>query len=313
MYNAICRILYTEIDMNLDRVKQRHIRVFVEIAQRKSISAAAAALNSAQPAVSRSLAELEDILGARLMERSRAGVTLTPVGEMFLHYAGASIAALRQGLDGVAQAQMGLEQIVRIGALPSVAGRIIPAAAARMKAAAASVTLSVISGPQGYLINELRLGRIDYVVGRLGAPDSMAGLSFAQLYLERVALVARPGHPLLAAPSVAGIADYPVIIPDKDAAIRPAVERLLIAHGLGRLPNRIESVSGAFGRAYLRQSDAVWLISWGVVALDVELGALAQIPVDLAMTTGPVGLTTRADFSPAPAQKLFEDCLRAAL
>ena len=74
-----------------------------------------------QPAVSRTLKELEETLGATLLERDRGGVTLTPQGEVFWHFAQTSLAALQQGLDGVDQMMRGGRTVVAVGALPSVA------------------------------------------------------------------------------------------------------------------------------------------------------------------------------------------------
>ena len=295
------------------RVKLRHLRTFVEVARRASVGQAAEALAVSQPAVSKTLKELEVILGARLMERGRAGVVLTPIGEMFLHYAGACISALVQGLDGIAHARMDGDQVLAIGALPSVAARIIPDAVVEFKQAAANVTPRIVGGPNPYLLDLVRDGELDLVIGRLGVPDSMTGLSFSHLYSERVAVVVRPGHPLLKTRDIGRIADYTVMFPDRGAAIRDLAEKLLITNGIGRLPDRIETVEPTFGRLYVRRSDAVWFISHGVVALDLEDGALVELPFDVDQTLGPVGLTVRAQFAMGPSMTLFAGILRTVV
>ena len=70
---------------------------------------------------------------------------------------------------------------------------------------------------------------------------------------------------------------------------------MLVGHGIGAVRDEVETVSDAFGRAYVRQSDAIWIISQGVVEDDVARGQLALLPVDTSETLGPVGFTTRAD------------------
>jgi len=300
------------VDMIPGRVKFRHLQCFLQTARLGGVAKAAQSLGVSQPAVSKSLAELEEILGVELMERSRAGVSLTPVGEMFLRYAGASVAALRQGLDGVARSKMAEETLLTVGVLPSVAGRLVPTAVDRFRRASPGVTLKIVSGPNLHLLDQLRLGAVDLVLGRLGAPASMAGLSFQHLYSETVSFVVRPGHPLHVAPDLDRIVDYPVLFPDNEAAIRGIVERYLIANGIGHIPDRIETVSNDFGRAYTRRSDAVWIISSGVVAIDVAEGMLDVLPFDVADTTGPVGVTTRADTEIAPATRLLIDAMRHA-
>jgi len=297
--------------MEIDpRIKIRHLRTFAEVSRLGGIGRAAEVLHVSQPAVSKTLAELEDVLGARLMNRGRAGAALTPVGQMFLAYATAALAALRQGIDGVAETLAASELRLAIGALPSVAARIVPDAAIEFGCVAPEAGLSIVSGPNGYLLSELASGALDLVIGRLGQPEAMAGLSFSQLYSERVSLVVRPGHPLVGSRDPAAIADYPLIFPNKDAAIRTIAEQYFIAHGLGRRRDRIESVAETFGRAYVRKTDAVWVISSGVVALDVAEGMLVELPLTMAETLGPVGLTMRGEGDPSPALRLFIEAVR---
>lgn len=296
------------------RVKYRHIQCFLEVARRRSLVKAADALAITQPAVSKTLKELEDILGVRLFERSRKGVELTQFGDVLLHYAGASLAALKQGLDSVAQARMSGDSFLNVGVLPSVAARIFPEAVQRFEAEAIGTVLTMEAGPNRFLLGRLRVGELDLVVGRLADPEQMQGLSFTHLYSESVSLVVRRGHPLLDEPSadLARIADFTVLYPTREAIIRPYVERLLIAHGVTHLPKRVETISDTFGRIYTLDSDAVWIISSGVVARDIANGDLVELPVKTAETLGPVGLTTRADTPPTPALILMQACLRFA-
>ncbi|OYU48141.1 MAG: pca operon transcription factor PcaQ [Rhizobiales bacterium PAR1] len=292
------------------RIRLRHLAAFLEISRRKSVSRAAEALHLTQPAISKTLAELEDILGLALMTRSRAGIALTPAGEVFLHYAATSHAALRQGIDAIAQTKMAASTPLAIGALPSVAARVIPGTVMRFRAARPGAIPRIVTGPNGYLLDQLRLGELDLVVGRLGSPEAMRGLSFAQLYSERIAVVVRPGHPLIETPDIARITEFSVLLPERGAAIRALAERFLIANGIGELPNRIETVADAFGRAFTRQTDAVWIISNGVVALDLAEGALVELPFDMGDTSGPVGLTLRTDAPDSPALRMFTTALR---
>src|SRR5690606_33031230 len=105
-------------------------------------------------------------------------------------------------------------------------------------------------------------------------------------------------HPLLSERdfSLAMIEGYQILMPTPGSVIRPFVERMLMGHGVETKARReVETVSDAFGRAYLRQSDAIWIISKGVVEDDVAEGQFALLPIDTSETRGPVGFTTRAD------------------
>ncbi|MCW9042886.1 MAG: pca operon transcription factor PcaQ [Pseudopelagicola sp.] len=292
------------------RIKFRHIQCFIEICREGSLKLAAERLYLTQPAISKTLKELEEILGAELLERSRAGVTRTPQGDVFLHFAEQSLAALQQGLAGVEQVGTAGKARIAVGALPSVAARLMPEVAAEMTKIAPEVELHVQDGPHGFLVDRLRLGGLDLVIGRLGRPETMQGLSFTQLYEEKVEFIVRAGHPLLEDPDLSRIGDWQVICPPQGSAIRPLVERFLIAHGVGNLPNRIETVSGAFGRVYTRRSDAIWIISAGVVANEIADGFLVPLPFETGITRGPVGLMRRPDEAISPQEELLRIALK---
>lgn len=302
--------------MSLDqRVKFRHLQCFLEIARQQSVVKAAAALSVTQPAVSKTIRELEGLLGVALFERRGRGIALTRFGEVFLRYAGASVTALRQGVDSITQARTRGGLTIKIGALPTVSTRVVPRAVHLFKQDNTGTVVRVVTGENSVLLSQLRTGDLDLVVGRLADPELMTGLSFEHLYSERVSFIVRPGHPLLKAKplNLAKLAGYTVLLPTEGSIIRPLVDRFLIAHGVASLPDQIETVSMAFGRRYTRMTDAVWLISRGVVAEDLEEGVLAELPVATDATTGPVGLTTRADIPPSlPAVMLMQTIREAA-
>jgi len=295
------------------RIKLRHLTCFLEVARLKSVSGAASMLGLSQPAASKTIQELEAILGVELFDRSRRNLVPTSFGEVFLRYAGASITALKQGMQSVTQAEGGVS--FTVGALPTVSARILPAAVTHFSAQRYGMKPRIITGPNGYIISQLRLGDVDLVIGRMAEPDAMKGFSFEHLYSERIALVVRPGHPLLQ-PSVfdiGAIGGYQVLMPPPGSIIRPTVDRFLVANAIGPLADEIETVSDSFARSYTRSSDAVWIISEGVVVDDIDHGLLMRLPADMSDTLGPVGLTTRTDTPPSLPVQLFAQSVRAVV
>ena len=220
--------------------------------------------------------------------------------------------ALRQGVDSIAQARAKGGFTTTVGALPTVAARVIPKAIMAFKRDGVETTVRVVSGQNTVLLSQLRVGELDLVVGRLGEPRLMTGLSFEHLYSEQISFLVRPGHPLLqsAAFDLNRIRDFTVLVPIEGSIIRPFVDRFLIANGVGTPPDRVETVSMAFGRVYTRISDAIWIISSGVAANDVADDLLVELPVDTQDTVGPVGLTTRADVPPSLATQLLMQSVR---
>lgn len=295
------------------RIKFRHIQCFVEICREKSMKMAAEKLYLTQPAISKTLRELEEILCASLLVRNRSGVSLTREGEVFLHFAEMSLAALQQGLTEVEEVGSQGKTRLSVGVLPSVAARLLPDVAVEFASLSPNTTLRLVDGPVGHLMERLRLGELDLVIGRQGRPEAMQGVTFTQLYEERVEFVVRAGHPLVAAPDLQKIGEWQVIYPPEGAAIRPIVDHFMIANGIGKLENRLETVSGAFGRNYTRRSDAVWVISAGVVAHEVADGHLVVLPFDTSLTRGPVGMMQRPDQVQLPQAGVFSRAVNTVL
>ena len=282
------------------RMKIRHLQCFMEVARLGHVGRAADQLAVTQPAVSKTLRELEELLNVRLFTRGPKGLVLTPLGEAFQHYASTGVVALQQAIDSVAQGKLQGDSNIKIGALPTVAVRLMPQAVRALTAHRRDAAVHLITGPNRILLERLKSRELDVVVGRLADPDQMIGLAFEQLYLERMAVVVHPRHPLVGeAPlDLRRISAFEVLMPHREDITRPIVDRLLIAHRIGGLERRIETVSSDFSRAYLKQTDATWIISYGVAALDIAAGELVELPVDVTATLGPVGMTTRADDRP---------------
>lgn len=294
------------------RIKFRHLQTFIEVARQASVGKAAKVLAVSQPAVTRTIRELEGILGVALVEKDGRGIRVTRTGEVFLRHAGASVAAARKGLDAIDRHMNAAAPPVRVGCLPSVSAGVMPAAVGRFLEGETGGRIKIVTGENTILLQQLRTGDLDVVLGRLAAPEQMTGLSFEALYRERIVFAVRRDHPLLDMRPLrlAAIEDYPVLMPPEGSVIRPFVDRFLVNNGLSGLKARIETVSDSFARAYLRTSDSVWIISRGGVAGDLRAGVVDTLPLDTSETVGSVGLTTRPDVEPGPSTAIFMAAVR---
>lgn len=290
-------------------VTYRHVRCFLEVARLASVQQAADVLSISQPAVSKTLRELEERIGAPLFEKAGRRLRLTPAGRIFQKHAGLSLTELDRGIRAIRGPVAG--GLVSVGVLPTVATRVLPRAALTFAAVMPDATLRASTGPNHYLLSQLREGRLDLVVGRLPAPAEMAGLVFEQLYAEAVVAVVRAGHPLLTTPG-AEPADWPLILPPPGAIIRPVVEQYFLTHGHELPRPQVETVSLALGRALVTGSDAVWFISRGVVAEEMAAGTVVPLDLGGLPLAGPVGLTLRSGQSVPDALTALMQALRDA-
>ena len=179
-------------------MRLRHLSCFVVVAQERTLARAAERLHLSQPAVSKTLAELEVMAGRRLVERGRAGAQLTQAGEQFLRYAVDVTQAHQAAADALTQTGTPRVQTAQVGALPTVAGGLVARAIARVCQRRPHAGVKVRTGSNPELLAALKSAEVDFVVGRMAEPAMMLGVSFELLYAESLTVVTRPGHPLLA-------------------------------------------------------------------------------------------------------------------
>jgi len=280
--------------MNISRIKTRHLHCLVVVAQERSLVAAARLLALTQPAVSKTIAELEAMVGRPLLERHARGVELTAAGHVLAQHAGASLRTLREGLDAAVGQPQSHQSSVSLGALPNVSATFLPAAVEALRAAVPSLYVRVASGTNAQLMGRLRQGELDLVFGRLAEPSDMLDLEFEQLYAERLVAVARPGHPLADRPVVppAALAGYTMVLPSAGTPIRRTVDAFLVTHRVDLPPCVIDTLDASFALQFVRRTDAVWFLPEGLVEGFRPI-ALALLALDTRETTGPVGITTR--------------------
>lgn len=284
-------------------IKLRHIRAFLDIAAEGSLSAVARRHRITQPALSRTLAELEDLLAVPLFRREKRRLVLTEQGALFRRHASIGLQALEAGAAALHPGAAG--STIRVGVLPTAATRLFPRVALRFREMAPETVLAIETGPHSFLIGLLRDGAIDLMIGRMPAASEMAGLIFEHLYEEEIALVARHDHPLRGERAAHLLQQVPVVMPPGTAIIRRAVDEYLMTLNLAGLQPAFETVALPVGRGLLLGSDAVWFISRGVVADELDRGEFREIPTGVRFLSGAVGLTRRQAGPPVPGLELL--------
>ena len=178
----------------------RHLRYFVAIADSLSFTKAAAILRVAQPALSRQLRDLEDELGARLLERNSRRVGLTPAGETFVAEARAVLTRAEQAIAAVRR--VAKTEIIHIGYAPTLAAPHLPGAIERWNAKHPLARAELHDLSTTEMLAGLRTGKLDLTIGPQPAhtPD---GIESRTLRDEGMLLALPPRHALSKASSIA--------------------------------------------------------------------------------------------------------------
>ncbi|WP_257883820.1 LysR family transcriptional regulator [Roseobacter insulae] len=284
---------------------------FLEVARTGSVVSASAELGVTQPAVSKTLKELESIVGVPLFDRRNRRLFLNASGVIFQRLGAAALNELDRAQTSARAAHRNISKL-SVGALPTTATTLVPTAALDLQRLMPSCVLRVSTGPNWFLLSQLRAGALDIVVGRMADPDSMTGLTFQQLHAENVVAVVRHDHPLTCRPDSEAFLSYPLILPPSGAVIHQLVRSYLVSVGASDARPIFESVSLAFSRHILLESDAIWFISKGVIREELHNGLLRALDLDAPMLAGPVGISRRADEAASPEAEALIAALQNA-
>ncbi|HCL6772353.1 LysR substrate-binding domain-containing protein [Klebsiella pneumoniae] len=296
------------------RIRLRHLHTFVAVAQQGTLGRAAETLNLSQPALSKTLNELEQLTGTRLFERGRLGAQLTLVGEQFLTHAVKVLDALNSAGQALNRKDGLNNDIVRIGALPTAALGILPTVIGQFHKQQKDITLQVATMNNTMLLAGLKSGEIDIGIGRMSDPELMSGLHYELLFLESLKLVVRPGHPLLQETvTLSRVMEWPVVVSPKGTVPRQNAEALLQSQGCKMPAGCIETLSASLSRQLTVDFDYVWFVPSGAVKDDLRRGVLTALPIATQGAGEPIGILTRVDATLTPGTQTLLSAIRKSM
>lgn len=183
------------------------LRDFLAILEGGSIRRAARQLNVSQPALTKGLRQLESELGVRLFQRLPTGVVPTNFGRVLSARARAISAELKKAEEEIGQLSGSQVGSVSFGVGTAVAIRVVPDAVHRFRQQYPNARVQIAEGLPHVLVPKVRDETLDFAVCTKPTADIDSSLQFRPLFHSRRVIVARKGHPLLGATSIAELAD----------------------------------------------------------------------------------------------------------
>lgn len=292
-------------------MKLNTIRDFLAVAERGSMRAAGRHLDVAQPALSRSIQELEKELGVALFERQTKGVTLTPMGEAFLRRAKAVRSELSRAKDEIEQMRGELHGTVHV-CLSTVAHMaLMPNALGPFRQRYPHVVVNIVDALLPAVEQELKDGTVDCYVGP--AFEGVASeLSAERLFDSARVILGRKGHPLAHAKSLSELADAEWITTAVTHRVDDELTPLFTQHGMPA-PKVVVQAHSAFSFLFaVAYSDLLMVlpIQWTRAPLFRE--ALQIIEVKETLPTAPICIVRRTALPLTPAAEYFCDMMRRA-
>ena len=304
---------------NIDRVlrsnlKLKHLQLLVALDEFRHIGRVAEFLSVTQPAVSKTLVEIERMFDLVLFTRSTRGTEPTPYGETVVRFARSVLADYARTRDEIAAVASGAAGRTSVGAMVVAMPVLLARAVQLLKARSAQTTVSIEEGDLTRLLPRLRVGELDLVVGRLEPGYASPDLQTESLYEETMAIVARPDHPLCAKPrptwsDLAGVA---WVVPPAWASSRIKLDQMFYKHGLNPPADLIESASFLATLTFVRERGAIGFLARTVAQHFEGERLLRVLPLKVPIELPPVGLISLAGRIRTPSTEQLVGCLREA-
>lgn len=257
----------------------RQLRHFIEIVRASSFGQAAERLHITQPALSKSIRNLERTLGVQLLERHPSGVTPTDYGTLFLDYATLVTTELERAVDEINELRGRGKGVVRVGAGATMMQYLMPQAVRAFVEGDAMGSVSFRQGLRDDLIAQLRRGEIDVVVGSIN-PDHVDDDLRNELILnDAIAIVATATHALAEQDdlTLASLAPYRWVLPDGGEAERDRLTYAFRAAGLPAPQCVVKTSSSVFMASVLKNSDYLSYLPAALINMDPDYGHLRAL------------------------------------
>ena len=282
---------------------------FLQVAATGSFSEAARMLNVSQPALSRTVRTIEEVVGERLFDRDTRNVILTPAGEALRPIAERLVAEFADGFSELAQFVAGKRGRITIAALPSLAAALLPSVLRRFRLQYPGVEFLILDGPSISVLDLVTQRRAD--LGLTVQPPPDEGLTYRPLLSDEFGLVCRADDGLATAEEPLGwsvFADRPFIAMAASSTVRATTDAAFVQTGIAVTPLYECATLGTAGH---------------LVASGLGITALPRLTIPLIATdlvwrplTQPllhrhIGVVTPKRRSLAPAARAFLDGLLA--
>ncbi len=291
-------------------MKLHHLRDLLAIAEKGSINSAAKHLGMAQPALSRSVRELEREIGVPLLERQSTGTVLTPMGVLFARRATSAVNELRRGRDEIQQLQGSVHGTV-VACISSVSHiALLSEALKPFYEAYPNVRLRIIEGVYPVIESRLKSGEVDFYIG--AAPDGgpAPDLQLVKLFDNTRVVLGRIGHPLAKARSLADLVEAKWVTTSITNHVETEFGAVFAKFSLPAPRLAIQAESALTWITAVASTDM--LIMQPVQWLDSPIikATIAQIHVQENISAPAIVLIRRNAIPPTPAAEYLCDMMR---
>jgi DNA-binding transcriptional LysR family regulator len=305
-------------DRVAQRLKLRDLRLLDVVVRSKSMARAAAQLNLSQPAVSKAISEMEQVLGVRLLDRSRQGAEPTPYGRALLKSAVAIFDDLRQGVREIEFLSDPAVGDVRVAATEPIASGVLPIVVARLTRQYPRISIYVTQSPIAVLehrtpqYRDLRERNVDLVLGPFVRPFAEDDLEAELLFEEKPTVVAGVHSKWARRCKVelADLIDEPWCMAPPDTLVGSRCVEAFRASGLDVPKRTVLATSIQLYNGLLATGRFLTILPDSLLKFSAKRFGLKGLPIELPVPPRFIGIVIVKNRTINPAARVFIDVTR---
>ncbi|WP_188984503.1 LysR substrate-binding domain-containing protein [Pseudomonas matsuisoli] len=293
-------------------LRLRHLLLIETLGRTANMHAAAQSMGLSQPAVSKMLRDIEDLLGVVLFERRPRELAPTELGRAVIEYAQRTLNDSQRFERELANLRRGGYGQLRVGAIFAATANALPEAILRIKRERPLLAVELVEQTSDHLLAMLERKELDLVVGRYTEPDQQRRFSFEPLYHEPFVLTAGAGHPLAEQRAVSGDAllRWPWVLYPSNTPLRRMLEHAFAEADMGVPTNSLETTSVQTTLKLLECSQAIALLPESIIRTHLAEGRLCKLDTALNTPTLGYGLLLRIGEPTSANAQAFARILR---
>ncbi|HEU4775446.1 MAG TPA: LysR family transcriptional regulator [Telluria sp.] len=296
------------------RLKTRQLLLLIALDDHRNIHRAAEELHMTQPAASKQIKDLEEMLDVRLFDRLPRGMEPTMFGETMIRHARMALTSLALAHDDIVALKAGLAGQVEVGVIMTPAMSLLPRAIARVKEQAPMLRIGAHMEASNVLVDRLQRGTLDFMIGRIMEKENSAGLIYEELTEEPACAVVRIGHPLLARTDLTleDLHDRAWILPPHGSILRHRFDMMFRRAGLAIPVNVVDTTALLLITALLQQTDSLHVMPLEVAQYYASLSVIGILPIELPCKMDAFGIIRQQDHLLSPGADLLLKAVREA-
>jgi DNA-binding transcriptional LysR family regulator len=296
------------------RVTSTQARAFLALAKAGSYTEASERVRISKASLHRSVNDLELAIGAKLVVRKGRGLEVSRRGRLLARALRLAQAELEAALVELAAQRGDSRGRISIGAMPLCRAHLLPSAIVAFQASHPGFAVSVAEGSHSELIDPLRDGELDLLIGALRTPSPGPDVVQTALTIDHPVVIARRDHPATmgqAVPTLEQLTRYDWVVPPLGVPLREHWRSMFLDAGLVPPAVIVESGSVMTIRQILMRTDCLTLLSPDQVTVELESGWLTIVRETPSSLRRTIGFTLRRDWHPPPQQAAVIQALQA--